>query len=88
VTYDGITERLYRDGVEVRETPVTGAMRHSPNPVVIAADRNAGGNPDADFFDGTIDEVRLETVVRSPAWIAYDVASMRDELITYGPVGP
>jgi hypothetical protein len=37
-------------------------------------------------MDGSIDEVRLENVVRSPAWISYDEASMRDQLITYGPI--
>ena len=30
-----------------------------------------------------IDEVRLETVPRSPAWLAVQVASMRRQLVTF-----
>ncbi|MBP6839423.1 MAG: hypothetical protein KA190_19150, partial [Kofleriaceae bacterium] len=37
----------------------------------------------SDFIDGAIDEVRLETVPRSPAWLAVQVASMRRQLVTF-----
>ena len=37
------------------------------------------------WFDGLIDEVRLAPVPRSAGWMAVQAASMRDDLVTYGP---
>lgn len=37
------------------------------------------------FFDGVIDEVRLSTVARDPAWIATQWTSGNDALLLYGP---
>jgi hypothetical protein len=66
---------------------VTGNLRHGTHPIYIGADHNStSANPDADFIDGKIDEIRLETVARTPAWIAYDVAAMKDQVINYGSV--
>ena len=88
MTYEGATERLYFNGAQAKITPVTGTLLPSTFPVIIGADANAGAGPDDDYFDGAIDEVRLEKTVRSANWIAYDVASMRDQVITYGPIAP
>lgn len=35
-------------------------------------------------FDGIIDEVRLQSVVRSPEWLAFQYASMQDAVVTFG----
>jgi hypothetical protein len=87
MTYDGSsTEVLYKDGVAIKTTAVTGAMLHGAHAILLGADRNNGGQPDADFVDGMLDEVRIESVARSADWVAYDVASQRDQVITYGPV--
>jgi hypothetical protein len=40
---------------------------------------------DSQFFPGAIDEVRLAPTALGPDWIVAQSASMRDELVTYGP---
>jgi hypothetical protein len=88
-TYDGNTAMGYCNGVAFNPGPLTGSLGSSQPVVYLGADRNAIGAenvPDNAFLDGMLDEVRLENVARSPAWIAYDEASMRDQLITYGPL--
>ncbi len=87
MTYDGATERLYVDGAQVTTTTTSGALRDGGHPILIGADHNSNSAlPDADFVDGRVDEVRLEAIVRSAGWLAYDDLSVRDELIAYGPV--
>jgi hypothetical protein len=75
--------RLYIDGVEqpvvVSGMPPTGrASSDVGNDVVI-------GNSDvADrWFDGRIDELRLERTVRGPVWIELQYRSMTDTLVAY-----
>ncbi|MBC8073601.1 MAG: DUF2341 domain-containing protein [Deltaproteobacteria bacterium] len=82
----GALPRMYVDGVEVPsaepdEPPTTAAVGDAGNDLVI-------GNSDVPnrWFDGRIDEVRLERGMRSPAWIAVQVQSMRDELVVYGGI--
>jgi hypothetical protein len=87
MTYDGATERLYVDGAQVTTTATSGDVRHGGHPLLIGADHNSSSVlPDADFVDGRLDEVRLESIARSAAWLAYDDLSVRDALIAYGPV--
>jgi concanavalin A-like lectin/glucanase superfamily protein/uncharacterized protein DUF2341 len=83
---DGALPRMYIDGVEVPSTepdvvPATPAVGDAGNDLVI-------GNSDVPsrWFDGRIDELRLERGMRSPAWIAVQVQAMRDELIVYGGI--
>jgi hypothetical protein len=88
VTIDATTMQLYLDGVlEDQQTP-PGSPNHSAHSIFLGADCNyiGPGCPDDDFLDGSIDEVRLDSVVRSPAWIAIDHFSQLDQLITYGPI--
>lgn len=86
VTYDGAMVRVYRDATLAAMGAQTGPMTHAAHSVFIGADSNSGGTPDADFPTGRLDELRLEHVARSPPWLAYDVLSQRDMVITYGPV--
>lgn len=89
-TYDGVELRLYVDG-QLAGSIVTpgGPVDHSGGDTFISADCDGTGTcPNVDFNDAILDEVRLERVARSPAWIAFDVAAMRDEVITYGTLEP
>lgn len=53
-TYDGTTLKLYVNGIEVAETPATGSILTSPQPLRI------GGNAIwPEYFSGKIDEVRI-----------------------------
>lgn len=86
--YDGATLTLYLNGLRDAARPITGALARTANPIFLGADRNSAstppGSPDDDFLDGLLDEVRLERVARSPAWMAAGDLIMRDEAITYG----
>jgi hypothetical protein len=87
LTYDAQTTTLYVDGVAIASSAAaTGAVSHSARPIFLGADCDSGNAcPDASFFDGALDEVRLAKIARTPAWLAYQVASQRDQVITYVP---
>jgi hypothetical protein len=82
--------RAFVDGTSPATDPVGGALLSSTaNPIFIGADRNGSspaGVPDTDFIEGAMDEMRLQRVVRSSAWLTYDAAAGRDQVLTYGPV--
>jgi hypothetical protein len=87
--------RLYVDGVEVGMQAIPGSVLYTEDrPIFIGGNRNnlTGLVPrdvaDDDYTDGPIDEVRIERVARPGAWIAADVASMRDQIISYGSAEP
>jgi hypothetical protein len=86
-TYDGANVIQFQDGVIQRTSPLTGAIAQSVNPIFIGADSESlPQSPDDEYVDGQIDEVRIENVARSPAWIAADHASQTDAWISYGAV--
>ena len=88
-TIDGANATVYVDGAPVETFPMVGPLVNDTRPIFIGADRNgfsAEGLPDVDYADGAIDEVRIETVARTAAWIAADDLAQRDQLLTYGPV--
>ncbi len=73
-TYDGVTLRLYVNGIEVGSKPVTQALRQTDNPLRI------GGNAVwGEYFAGLIDDVRVYDRALSAAEVARDMAT---------PVGP
>lgn len=91
--YDGTSLTLYLNGLRDAARTAVGRLARTANPIFLGADRNSAvtppNTPDADFLDGMLDEVRLENVARSPAWIAASDLIMRDEAITYQAVaGP
>ena len=51
-------------------------------------DNGTGATPagacDDTYLDGALDEIRLEHVARSQAWIACSFAAMQDRVIDYG----
>ena len=68
MTYDGTTLRLYVNGVQVSSQPQTGLISSSTNPLQIGADSFSG-----QFYQGTIDEVRVYNVVLTQAQIRADM---------------
>jgi biopolymer transport protein ExbB len=88
LTVDGTITRLYVNGVERAARAVTGPVVHSLRPILIGADAGVGAAADADFLDGLVDEVKIESAVRDPTWIQIDDLAMRDQLLQYGPVAP
>ncbi len=81
-TWNGTVIRLYVDGVEVAQQPAAGLLPASTDAMAIGA--APGG---ADPFDGVIDEVRLVTAVRSPDWLAAEVANHADPA-SFAVTGP
>ena len=67
-TYDGTTTRLYVNGTQVSSQAQTGAMAASTNPLQIGGDSLYG-----QFFQGTIDEVRIYNVALTAAQIQADM---------------
>lgn len=59
-TYDGSIMRLYLDGSEIDNRPLTGNIRVDDNPVTIGGEEN-GADPQVveGEFEGLIDEVRI-----------------------------
>jgi hypothetical protein len=53
-TYDGTTQRLYVNGVQVSSRAQTGTIQTSTNPL-----RIGGNSPYGEFFQGRIDEVHI-----------------------------
>ena len=91
-TWDGQQLATYVGATGFAPVPAQGTLAADTTPVYIGADRNdeSGTTPDGvaddDFTDGSLDEIRVENVARDAAWIAYDLASQQDQIITYGPV--
>jgi chitodextrinase len=67
-TYDGTTTRLYVNGTQVSSQAQTGAMAASTNPLQIGGDSLYG-----QFFQGTIDEVRIYNVALTASQIQADM---------------
>ncbi len=67
-TYDGATQRLYVNGVQVSSRAQTGAMTTSASPL-----RIGGNGVWGEFFQGRIDEVRMYNRALSPAEIQTDM---------------
>jgi hypothetical protein len=67
-TYDGTTMRLYVNGTQVSSQAQTGAIASSTDPLQIGGDSLYG-----QFFQGTIDEVRIYNVALTAAQIQADM---------------
>jgi hypothetical protein len=69
-TYDGTTQRIYVDGVEVASRPQTGPIEAGDGPVRIGGNGAFAGG---EFFQGAIDEVRIYSGARTAAQIQADM---------------
>jgi alpha-tubulin suppressor-like RCC1 family protein len=65
VTWDGLTNRFYLNGVLDEAVAAPGPLYQSGSPLFIGRQGTVGTN----YFEGTIDEVRVWNVVRSPSQI-------------------
>lgn len=65
VTFDGFTNRFYINGVLDRQVAAVGVLYQSGSALLIGRQGIAGGN----YFDGTLDEVRVWNTARSAAEI-------------------
>ncbi|MDB9939467.1 gliding motility-associated C-terminal domain-containing protein, partial [Cyclobacteriaceae bacterium] len=73
-TYDGANMKIFIDGIEAKSASQTGNIKTNTNELVIGAQRSSSGNNDSDFtnyFEGSLDEVRIWNVARSAAQINY-----------------
>ena len=68
LTYDGATLRLYVNGVQVASQARTGNLVTSANPLQIGGDSIFG-----QYFQGSIDEVRIYNQALSPSEIQADM---------------
>ncbi|MDG5813648.1 DUF2341 domain-containing protein [Chitinispirillales bacterium ANBcel5] len=76
VTYDQDKIRLYVNGQIVDSTETIGMDPiHSGNPLLFGG-RVYGGHTN-EFFKGIMDEIRVETVARSPEWIRLSYKSQK-----------
>jgi hypothetical protein len=72
-------EQLYRDRESVE-------IAQSARPIVIGADIEGPlGVPNANFFNGDIDEVRFERVRRYPTWLDAQVKMSKGQFAAIGP---
>jgi hypothetical protein len=81
-TYDGTTARLYVDGVEVSNQPLTGRFVPDTTPIILGANGN-----DADVserFPGRIDEIMLYRRALS----AEEIAMLHDGALFATPINP
>ncbi|MBC7884847.1 MAG: LamG domain-containing protein, partial [Saprospiraceae bacterium] len=65
VTHDGITDRMYMNGVQVNEKAYAGNLGHTTHPLGIGYDPIDKGN----YFDGQLDEVMIFDVALTAAEI-------------------
>ncbi len=63
-TFDGTTLRLFKNGVADGTLAVSGASDGTTGILSIASDRNI-----QNFFQGTLDEIRISSAVRSVDWL-------------------
>jgi len=74
VTYDGVTLRLWVNGNQVSSRALSGAMSTSAGVLRIGGTSLGGTNgPQAEFFRGKIDEVRVFSAARTQAQIQADM---------------
>jgi hypothetical protein len=58
-TYDGSQARLYVNGAEVANQPVTGPFAAETNSVILSGNGNSPGNTVSEFVPGQLDEIML-----------------------------
>jgi hypothetical protein len=58
-TYDGATVRIYVNGAEVANQPLTGRFMHDRTPVILGGNGNDASGVPTELFPGRIDELML-----------------------------
>lgn len=80
IVYGAGVKRVYVDGVQDTERNFAGPIPTTDADVAIGDNAQVAGRE----FSGVIDEVRISSVARDPGYFAWQVASMQDELATFG----
>ena len=75
-TWDGTTQKIFLDGLEM-DSQVPGGSLNPP------VNGHINDEDPTETMDGIIDEVRISDTARSPDWIAAQYLSMTDTFITY-----
>lgn len=81
MTWNAAELALLVDATPVARTMATGVLQNTPNRVLLGADCNSCGDPNDDFLAGTIDEVRIERVVRDLNWLEAQRLMMTGALV-------
>jgi hypothetical protein len=68
-TYDGTTARMYVNGVEVDNAPLTGAFPADTTPIILGGNGNDASGVATELFPGRIDELMLYARALSAAEI-------------------
>jgi hypothetical protein len=86
-TYDGGELALFVDGTKVATTAYSGSLNSTPRPIILGADSfsPADTTGTTDFFDGALDEVRVQQTARSEQWIEAQHRSMTEGFVRFGP---
>jgi hypothetical protein len=82
-SYDGSTLRIFMNGVLDNQTAATGNITSTNQDVVLGADTASN----IEYFNGSMDEVRLSNVARSSGWVATEYANQNSPATFYS-VGP
>ncbi|MCP4675903.1 MAG: LamG domain-containing protein, partial [Deltaproteobacteria bacterium] len=84
IDYAGDLIKIYINGAFEGEGTVN--FSQSTTPATTATNSAIGAQDDGsdDFFNGTIDEVRISDLARTPSWIAAQYLSHTDNFITFG----
>ncbi|HET7484086.1 MAG TPA: LamG domain-containing protein, partial [Solirubrobacterales bacterium] len=84
-TYDGTTQRLYINGAEVANAPLTGAITTNTNAFDIGS-----WNEGSEDFNGTIDEVAVYAGALSAARVGahYEAGSKVAKSVALSGLGP
>jgi hypothetical protein len=78
--------QFYVDGSPIETVATVEIAEGVPNQVTTTQPAIGALGPGASrFFDGSIDELRVSGVVRSPQWIAAEHASDVDEILAFQP---
>ena len=74
-TYQSTTGmKIYVDGVAINQTAITGGLASNAQQLTIGAQHDGAGSADSDysnFFNGSIDELRIWNIARTEAQINY-----------------
>ena len=86
MTYDGSDLRASIDGTMVASAIGSGSVHASANSVWLGGGCNGcAGQPNDDRMDGVLDEVRIESVIRSDGWLAAEYLNLTGLLVTVHP---
>ena len=80
VTYDKVTQRMYKNGSEVYNRAQTGNIGSNSSRLLFGA--RGDTNPNS-FFTGDIDEIRISMVARSADWIGANYANQNTPTTFY-----